>query len=504
MNKLIIFTYILLTMALLPAQPVWFSRPASVYSPNDYITGVGEGSTYDEALKNAALSIEQQLSIMVRLSDNIDASAPAYETAPYLAAYIYQNSHKITDQQLNRVEVRQRLQVEGTYYILAVLLKNNVLSVIQRDVNNLWAKLQKEVQAAEQQGIDLQYITALSTYAKAQQTLFELCMKKLFYDNIAVRPCIVDEALSETYVEGYVKDLISSINFEVVSGNQQTTRNGTLLPEPITFYACAKKNGKNITLAKLPVSITYEDGTLIETGITKPDGTYKIYALGLSTTGERGKISIQIDPQLFPGFYNRILKNKTVSAHYQATDSPALLASLTVVDPDGLPLPAVLPHLTSILNTHNIKQSESAPVYIKGVADIFNKKTITEKWAVKNEVYVTIDLEFGIIATNEWLGTIRCKGEGVSERSEQEAINLAFINLNMSEKDLNYIVQKVQHKVTSFNEAVSSQLLTRGKQLYIEGKFPEAINTLLKVDVGEENIHEAVTLINIIKAYVRK
>jgi len=504
MNKLTVFTFLLLAVALLQAQPVWFTRPAALYNPADYITGVGEGNTHEEAYKNAILSIEQQLSILVKPSDNVEDGDPAQETAPYLAAYIYENSHKISDQQINKLEIRQRQQVGDTNYVLVVLLKHNVLSTIQRDINNLWARLQKDLQTAEQQKNDLQYINAIETYAKAQQVLFELCMRKLFHDNLATRPYLVDNALSETLVEAQVKDLISSVNFEVVSGNQQTTHKGTLLPQPITFYACAKKNGKNVTLGKLPVSINYDNGSLIETGLTKPDGTYQVYAAGIPSSGDRGKITIQIDPHKFPGFFNRILRNKSVSAHFQTTETSALQASLTVIDLLGKPIAGVQPHIVNFLGTYNIRQSDRAPVYIRATADIFNKKTITDKWVVRNEVFVTIDLEIGIIITNEMLGTIRCTGEGVSERNEQEAINLAFMNININQREIAYMVEKAQRAITSFNQIVSNENLNRGKTLYVNGQYNEAIDTLLKVNVGEENITEAVTLLNIIKAYVRK
>jgi len=504
MNKLTLLTLLLLTVACLQAQPAWFTRPFSVYNPADYITGVGESNTHEEALKNAIISIEQQLSILVKPSDNIEDSDPAQETAPYLAAYIYENSHKITDQQISKVEIRQRQQVGNTHYVLVVLLKHNVLATTQRDINNLWTRLQKDLQTAEQQKTDLNYVAALNTYAKAQQVLFELCMRKLFHDNLASAPYLVDDALSETMVESLVKDLISAVNFEVVLGNQQTTLKGTLLPQPITFYACVKKNGKNITLSKLPVSISYDNGALIETGLTKPDGTYQIYAAGIPSSDNRGKITIQIDPLIFPGFFNRILRNKSVSAHFQTTDTSSLEADLTVVDPSGKPITGVQTHIAGLLSTYKIRQSNRAPVYIRATADIFNKKTITDKWVVKNEVFATLDLEFGLIITNEILGTIRCTGEGSSERNEQEAINLAFINININQREIAFMMDKAQRAITSFNKIASNENLIRGKTLYVNGQYSEAIDALMKVNVGEDNITEAVTLINIIKGYVRK
>jgi len=504
MKKLTVFFFLLLVARLLVAQPIWYVRPTSVYQPADYIVGVGEGASYEEAIKAATISLEQQLSILIKPSDNLEDTDPSQETTPYFAAYIYENSHKITNQLIKKLEVRQRLQVGNVFYALVALQKHNVLATIKRDINNLWAKVQKEKETAEQYKTDLHYISALGVYAKAQQTLYELCMNKLFHDNLATEPYAVDEALSETYIENQVKELISNIYFEVISGNQQTTQRGTLLPQPIIFYACAKKNGKNITLGKLPVSICYGDGTLIENGVTKPDGTYQIYAIGIPQADNRGKISIQIDHITFPGFFNRTFKNKTVSANYQTTETSSLLVSLTVVGTDGKQIVGAQSHIANLLYSQNIRESDRAPVYVRGTTDIVNKKMLNQAWDIRNEVKVTIDLEFGIMLTNEVLGVIHCIGEGISERSEQEAINLAFINTNINQQELNNMVVKATNAIANFNEATSTEYLSRGKKLYIEGHFTEALDSLMKVNIGEENIHEAVTLINIIKAYIRK
>jgi len=496
-----IFLYVL--FAILSAQPLWYQKPLSVYSQTQYIIGVGEGDSFEEATEIAKADLSQQITMTALADDDIFDNDSESGASAYYAEYINANIYKTVSALMAKLEVKNREQIDGKHYVLVALQRQQLLSSISNNMGTLWSRIQTNLKKAEKDLEEYHFVATLDLYSRTQMLLSELLLKKFFYDNIAVKPYYVDEQFSETYIENYVNNLVAIINFEVLSGNLQTTRKGTILPKPIIFRATAKINGKNLALGNLPISIYYGDGVMIESGVTSSDGRYQIYALGIPHSGDTGKIHIQIDPSRFPHFYNQNLKQKAAVAHFKTTMAAPLYVSLSVTSADAKLVKGAYNQIDYILSSQNIRQSDRAAVYIKGLVSSRQKIQLSEALQVTNQATVNISLEFGLINTNEVLGTLTATGIGTSDRNENEAINLALLNTTINPRELSDMINRASQATASTDESRSAENLARGKRLYVDGKYKEALDTLLSVDVDTAHINEAINLVNIIKRQVR-
>jgi len=501
MKRYVIYICLYISFSyILSQQPLWFQKPLSVYSTSQFIIGVGEGNSNDEAIELAKADLAQQITMVAQADSTNDADI---DPSTYYAEFINANLYKTVNQQMTKAEIKNQDQKNDKYYALVSLNRQQILQSTRSSIDNLWIRILADLKKADEYMVDNHYVSALDTYARAQIQLSDLMLKKFFYDNLSNTPYPLDETFSDTMIENYVKNLISTINFEVKSGNQQTTRKGTILPKPIIFYASAKKNGKNIVLNNLPVGLFYGNGDLIETGNTASDGRYTLYALAVPHTTDTGRIHIQIDPSKFPHFYNRNLRNKVAVAHFQTTMAAPLFVSLSVNCADIRQTNAAQNQIVKILTSQNIRESDRAACYVKATVIFKHRKQLTENLVVINHTTANISLEFGVINTKQIIGFIDITGEGTSDRNEQEAVNLALINSVVNPKELTDMIERASRAVASISETASIENLQRGKRMYVEGKYREAQELLLSVNVGDENIVEAVNLLNIIKRQIR-
>jgi hypothetical protein len=446
MKKTFLVIIITLIITSLFAVPNWYRNPRAFDPLGEFIIGVGEGTSYEEASRVAKAELVQQITVTVRTDTRVQYVSMESESGAFYAEYINQNIRLTSEQQLVGVETMNQTQIGDRFYVMVALNKLRMLGGMQDQMNEIWGKVRASLNNADRHNANGQLVFALDGYAETQRHLSDLIAKKFLHDSLATRPFQIQGMISDTDIENKVRDLIAAINFEVISGNQQTGRRGSLLPEPIVFQATVRQvgGGTRTHLSGLPIKIFLGDGTEIESGLTDNNGEYSIFVQAIPQTGDRGRISIQINPARFPSFYNRILRNKSTDAHFRVTESEPVNVRLTVVDENNRTLPAAITPISRILANSNVTVRDDGPLFIRGKVTVGNRRMVEGMGAPQHLVNVNLDLEVGVVHSNEVVGILRGSGSGMSNRSEQDSINIAVQNVNFSSRELLTMLERAQ------------------------------------------------------------
>ena len=500
MKRVLTLIILLSVFAYLFSSPSWYQNPRRFYEPNQFIVGVGSGDSYESAMSNAKSELIQQITVNVKTDTDVTFLSSETESKAYYTEYLKQNIRTTSEQQIQGMEIMQQEQVNNKYFIMLALNKQRMLRNMQSEIDELWIAIQTNIVNAENFKNMGQVVFALEAYSKIQDLLSKLIAKKMLYDNLDIKPYYIKDLISTADVENSVKTLIASIRFEVVSGNQQTTRRGTLLPEAIVFSAATRtRDGKIVFLENLPVKLSYGNDSLIETGFTNDNGEYTLYAVALPEQSDRGKIVIQINPFNFPGYYNKLLRNMSGEAYYRTIESIPLQVQLLITDDSGKELPSTQRQISRILSNNNIFHMNEAPLFLNGVVSVNDVRTIEGMGAPKFLVDSVLDLEFGITGSKEIIGSVKGTGKGLSEKSEADAVDKAYNNVSINIRELKILVARAESYLEEGILQASINNLSKGKRLYATGDYQNAIEALLMVNYGDEYISEAISIMKEIR-----
>ena len=495
----VVFSFMLTTCSLM-ALPSWYQNPLRFYNPDHFIVGIGVGDDYEIALSVARAEVVNQISVTVRTDTDLSFLSTETESQAYYSEFLNRNIRTFSEQQIQGMEIMQQEEFQNKFYVMVALNKLRMFTNMENAMNNTLRDIKNNLNRIEQLKERGHIVMALETYSDIQMSLTDFYSQKILYDSLSPIAFVATDMITGNEVENRVRDLISSIRFEVLSGNQQSARRGTILPEAIVFNSSIRlHSGEKVNISNLPVRLYYGDEILIETGFTNDFGDYHVYALAHPDQGERGRVIIQINPIGFPNFYTRHTRNVSGLAHFRTTESVSMQIQLSVKDSSGRNLQSSQRQISRILSNNNIILRDQAPLFIDGTVSIKDLRTVDGFGASRFLADAIIDLEFGISSSGMVLGTIQGSGRGLSEMSENDAIERAYNNISINTRDLNQLINRAETHLSSYLETESLQNLENGKRLYSAGNYRAAIEALLKVNYREEYIEEAIELLKLIR-----
>ncbi len=449
MKRIALFLLVLITITACTAAPKWVSNPRSVLDYEEYIIGIGSGESYQAALSNAQTDLAQQISVKVESvlelkSLNLEADGREYYTESI------EKSNRITvDQMLKGLTVARQEQEKKTYWVMVTLNKTRMLNSIRGELDALYAAAETLFNDGLSMAEQGKVLSAIKNFTDAQAILPEFYAKKAFYDNFASNPYPVSGKLTISSLEFGIRSMLSSIVFEVVSGNNQSSTKGAQLPESVLFRALYRsRSGDRIPLAGYPVKVSYGDNTLIEKGQTDNSGQYRVNVIAIPQSGTRGKIVIKADAFMLPSYMTKTAEQAIGEVFYNTTESEAIVTQLIIRDEKGKRLERVERNVAKNLSSNNVRVSDRAPLIMEGVASISESKMLEGMGAAKHVVKARLDLQFAVARTKEVLGTITGNGQGMSEKNEADATTRAYDNISLNNRELAQMINGVSDRLT--------------------------------------------------------
>jgi len=503
--KIIISAFFCISITFAAGEPSWFVKGELLqYSTRFNFVGVGEGLTFSAAQSAAQAAIAAQLEVTVASTIETQTTAIETDNSSYFSDIFKQSTKSTIKQTVKGIEIVKKEKSTGKYYVFAVLNKKRYANSLQVELDQLWAKISSYVGDARSYSREGRIFPALENYMDVQEFIPGFYTKKAFYDALSSFPYKVSKNITMGNVLSEMRDILSSVNIAVESGNRQSALAGGPLPNPLVFHAYLKQKSNKIPISNLPLIVKYEDGKVVERVTTDEDGNIESYVTASPTGKKGGKVYARTNLTGLPAFYKGYLKNAEAFASYKITDSPPIAFTLTVIDENGSRLDKVEAKLTKSIEKMGYSVGPDAELSLDGKVTIIDEKEVDGKSG--RQFLVTAELDMFMVAkmNGEKVASFDARGKGLSKKNIKDANKKAFQKLKLSKKNLAGMLSEADVELKRIFKKKSAERLSQGKALYDQGKLKRAIVPLTRVTHDEGQVEEAIKLIGEIKAEINR
>lgn len=439
MKKIIlILIFMILAVSVFGKAPKWYTKgELSNYPAELYFIGVGEGASYEVAQSKASAQIASQVNVTIESQvESFTQELEVDDRVSYID--LFQSSINLTVNEIVQgIEIVNHEKVGNKFYVFAVLDKSQYAAGIEAELDQMWGGIIKLVNDGRSLIKEGKIFAGLENYIDAQELVTPFYTKKAFHDAISPIPYIITEDVTLAGLTSEIRKILTGIQINVISGNNQTAKEGTLLPHPIVFTATYKSAAiyEKIPIPQMPLSVKYEDKALIGKTTTNEDGQAESWVTAISTTPGHGKVIIKPNLTRLPTLYKKYLINAEAIAQYNISEITPISFSISIRDEKGNPLPKVEDKIAISVEKSGHTVSNQAGLLLQGKVSVVDTKEIE---GFKGKQFIAnseLTLFMVVKSTGEKVSSFSASGKGVSPKSEKKAIEASFNKLSIKKKD---------------------------------------------------------------------
>ncbi|MBL7086710.1 MAG: LPP20 family lipoprotein [Candidatus Cloacimonetes bacterium] len=499
MKKIILLSVlIILAVSVFAKAPKWYTKgELSNYPAELYFIGVGEGASYEEAQSKASAQIASQINITIESQvESFTQELEVDDRVSYID--LFQSSINLTVNEIVQgIGIVNHEKVGNKFYVFAVLDKSNYAAGIEAELDQMWGGIIKLVNDGRSLIKEGKIFTGLENYIDAQELVTPFYTKKAFHDAISPIPYIITEDVTLAGLTSEIRRVLTGIQINIISGNNQTAKEGNLLPDPIVFTATYKDPGayEIIPIPKMPLSIKYEDKTLIGKTTTNENGQAESWVTAISTTPGHGKVIIKPNLTRLPTLYKKYLINAEAIAQYNISEVTPISFSISIRDEKGKPLPKVEDKIAKSVEKSGHTVSNQAGLLLQGNVSVVDTKEIE---GFKGKQFIAnseLTLFMVVKSTGEKVSSFSASGKGVSPKSEKKAIEASYNKLSINKKDFVEMLAEAEDALSRLNLYVDTSL-GNPIPVFITSTPDEAKILINRQDYGYSNTEISLTLGN--------
>ncbi|MCK4357736.1 MAG: LPP20 family lipoprotein [Candidatus Cloacimonetes bacterium] len=439
MKKIILISiFMILAVSAFAKAPKWYTTgELPDYPVKSYFIGVGEGVSYEEAQSKASAQIASQINVTIESQvESFTQELEVDDRVSYID--LFKSSINLTVNEIVQgIGIVNHEKVGNKFYVFAVLDKGQYVAGIRAELDKMWGGISKLVQDGRSLIKEGKIFAGLENYIDAQELVTPFYTKKAFHDAISPNPYIITEDITLAGLTSEIRRVLTGIQINIISGNNQTAKEGTLLPDPIVFTATYKDPGayEKIPIPKMPLSIKYEDKTLIGKTTTDEDGQAECWVTAISTTPGHGKVIIKPNLTRLPTLYKKYLINAEAIAQYNISEVTPTSFSISIRDEKGNPLPKVEDKIAKSVEKSGHTVSNQAGLLLQGKVSVVDTQEIE---GFKGKQFIAnseLTLFMVVKSTGEEVSSFSASGKGVSPKSEKKAIEASYNKLTINRKD---------------------------------------------------------------------
>ncbi|CUT04325.1 LPP20 family lipoprotein [Candidatus Kryptobacter tengchongensis] len=421
------------------SQPNWYKTQTHPKYPKEfYILGIGAAVGEDAretAKQNAIADVASQIKVQVQSEiTSLEKERIINKESDYYSEF-QQKSKTIVDEILTGCEIVEMDfdKKAKTWYALAVLDKQRYLASLEDEIENAWMQIKKLYEDAQSFIGAGKVLQAIQNLKDAQQKIYDIYSKQVFYNALSKIPYKPDVDLTASGIESEIRDLISRIKIEKVSGDNQVGRIGEELPEELVVKVFYQGNVL-VPIVNANVVFAYKTGEVIERTTTDEQGIASIKAIAMGKRANQIIASFSI-PGL-PSEYARIISQ--IKAEFTYTTSAEMTPSVTVslkgAKEDKL-IFDVMKKLTQAIEKNGYKVEDEARFVVGG--DI-GSRVVSSVQGVGGMLY-TVEAELNLflkdLESGQIIGSMSIKSRAVG-KSERDAYEKALKGMKFSNKEL--------------------------------------------------------------------
>jgi hypothetical protein len=476
-------------------EPKWFlNNTLKGFSTEDYYIGVGSGITFIRAMEEAQSIIASQLEVSINSSINSNIRLIEEGNKSYFKDSFNQNIQSTVSLSINGIEIIKSEKQKLTHYVFSALNKKRYLNGLRVELDGLSNSMMSYQKSARQALEDNKVFTSINHYLDLQNILPIFYSKKTFYNSMSSKSYGKDEEFSYNAVLTEVGRIISEIKFEAISGDKQSALVGKPLPNPIIIECYYKK--PSMPIYGMPLIIKYKSGDIVSRGFTDDNGKYEFYINAISSGGKREKVTITPNFSNLQNIFKKYLKNSSKSVFYKISETPPISFDISITDKDGNVLNKVENKILINLQKLGHYSSNNSDLLLSGMVYIADEKEIEGKNGLQFLVTSELDLTLSVKENSSKLSSFKIVGKGLSKKNYEDAVKKSYQKFKIGQRGLASILANAQKKLDKVFFDNSKLNLEKGKKLYSNNRYKEALNFLTVVTHDEKQTEKAMELID--------
>jgi hypothetical protein len=473
------------------AQPAWFSSPENAgYSSAQYMLGTGSGPSASEALTTAQQSIASQLRVSIESKvETFTQEIKSSEKEDFLNQY-KSSATAVVSETVTGIQIAKQEEIAGTTYVLVVLDRQKYLKGLRSELDNLSMKISGLVGEGKSILKNGKPFSGLELLLEAQDAIDIFFSKRALYDAMNSSPYQWSQKEEAADVMPLIKKILSDIRLEVSQGDKQTVKIGMMLPNPIQFKATMQYEGKKLAIQQLPMVISYDNGSLIERGVTKDDGTIDIWVKAIPSMGEKGKVTAVLNPYKLLTLFRKYVDDAKATASFTASASSPMAFSLTIKDEQGGRVFDVEKKFSFAIEKMNHRIVDKAILVLDG---IIKKTDVKQIDGMKGPQFLTtceVVISLGISITGEKIGSMFSTAQGLAD-SEEKSLKAAIGKVMINPKEFAEMISQSEDGLKKTYDKISADAMKSAKAKYSQGNLTGAIAELVNVISDDNRVAEA-------------
>lgn len=421
----------------LPKIPEWAETYKHKKYPQDtYILGVGISTDRNKAIELSRADVAKQIQVKIESELEIIESELQKGKELHLASEVKSKTKSTVEETIAGIEIIEIVEEKGQYYVLSVLNKQNYLSNLKNEINQIYTQIDQLIESARGLTSEGKIFTAIDNYTDARNLLPEFYTKNALYTALTGRKFPVFENYTVSGITTEMRDIFSHISIKEISGNKQTGKLGFPLPEPIKVKVFYLSREGEIGIDKFPLILKYSSGETISKKETNSDGLaeFNVIAIPTDGIGKSGTITVNLNLSRVPEALKETLNESKVYLNYYIEISDLKFSVHTTGD-GKTNLQAAKEKIESWINEFGYSISEDAQFIVEGKLLISDKKEMNTP--AGKQYYVELDLDLNLVNMDngEIISSTKGYGKGLAMGSAEAAIAKSVKDLKISKEE---------------------------------------------------------------------
>ena len=404
------------------------------YPVSEYLLGVGIADNKTDAVERARADVAKQ--IQVKIESELETMEQEISSGDRstIHAEVTFKTKSVVSETITGIEIVESVNVKGKYYALAVLNKQNYISGLEQEMDNILAESSQYNQSAREMVSRGSIFNALDNFISAKNTIPDFYIKRGLYTALTGRHYGSKNTESVASILSEIRTILAGINIKIINGDNQSSGLGKTLPSPIVakvYYLDEHQN--EVGLKWYPVITKYDNGETIAKIGSADDGTLSINVIATPTgsSASTGSVLFTLGLSNLPDIFRDDVSKIQTSASY-SIKTAGLVFITEIKDINGLTSPALEKIVDSWVTKNGYRIDPAAALVIQGTTAINNEKTVDSPAGKQYFIDLGLDLILFDKKSSSQLSSVSGNGRGMVLGSREKAIQKAYENISVT------------------------------------------------------------------------
>ena len=468
------------------------------YPSNRYLLGVGiSESSLDEAKDHARVDVVKQIRVQIT-SEMLDVQESLQiGKQEYYRNQIRSRTETLVQETVSGMQVVETTQAKGVFYALAVLDRRRFAAGLEQEMEDGVQAIHQGMSDADRLVREGRIAPAVVNLTQAHDRSTEVLSKRVLIRAISPVPPMFENAVDPAKVLSRIREILTHLRLEKVSGDGQIAEPQAALAEPLVARLVIVQPDQETTPVEgMPVRFESAKGKKIQEVITDQHGSAATDAMAY----EDRPVGRIIAHPVLSGIPPEVSRDLPITevVFYYAVEREGYPVQIAVAMENGSAASKVETNLTKVLNKLGYVVDAESPILLKGEVVPGDTKEVEGLGGTRILVKAELDLSVTDLGSGTVLESLTFSGKGM-DKTEKAALRKAVKQIKIKKKLLAPALRNAKHIFSVVREREAKANFEKGQHLFQAGQTQNALLKLSEVPVGTPLFLQAQELIRTIQ-----